>query len=101
MSAVPEGLLKCRQKGSKTIHFVSHSMGGPLVRYYLSRIQVPELGRTVMLNPPNQGSEVADRLKDLAIYRWINGPAGQQLSTGEDAIASRLPYLSKRGVRLA
>jgi triacylglycerol lipase len=37
-----------------------------------------------MLSPPNQGSEIADLLKDNIIYRWIMGPAGQQLGTGAD-----------------
>jgi len=91
MTAVSEGIRECRQMGIKTIHFVSHSMGGLLVRYYLSRCRLPELGRTVMLSPPNQGSEVADRLKNTTLFRLVTGPAGQQLGTGEDGIARHLP----------
>ena len=44
-----------------------------------------------MLSPPNRGSELADRLRDTPVYQWVNGPAGQQLGTGKDGIASRLP----------
>ncbi|MGD8366878.1 MAG: alpha/beta fold hydrolase [Desulfobacterales bacterium] len=91
VEAVSEGLRQCRAAGAERIHFVTHSMGGLLVRYYLTQREVPELGRTVMLSPPNQGSEVADHLRDTAIYRWVNGPAGQQLGTGKDGIARRLP----------
>jgi pimeloyl-ACP methyl ester carboxylesterase len=91
MTAIPFGIAQCRRAGSEKIHFVTHSMGGLLLRYYLTQEKIPELGRTVMLSPPNQGSEVADKLRDTAVYRWVNGPAGQQLGTGPDGIARRLP----------
>ena len=67
------------------IHFVGHSMGGLLARVYLATHRPSRLGRVVMLGAPNQGSEVADLLRNLAIYRAIYGPAGQQLSTQPDA----------------
>ena len=41
-----------------------------------------------MLSPPNQGSEVADELKDNMLYQWYNGPAGQEL--GRRGLPSRL-----------
>ncbi|HFD92144.1 MAG TPA: alpha/beta fold hydrolase [Gammaproteobacteria bacterium] len=87
---VPAGLRQCREQGARRIHFVTHSLGGILIRFYLSRQQLPELGRVVMLSPPNRGSEVADELHDNPLYRWINGPAGQQLGTGPDALPNRL-----------
>jgi hypothetical protein len=34
-----------------------------------------------MLSPPNQGSEVVDRLRHLSLYQWLNGPAGLELGT--------------------
>jgi pimeloyl-ACP methyl ester carboxylesterase len=63
------------------INFVTHSMGGLLTRVYLAKYPPKRLGRVVMLGTPNGGSEVADRLKDFAIYRAYFGPAGQQLAT--------------------
>ena len=90
LQAVPEGLAHCRKAGAKTVHFVTHSMGGLVLRYYLSTHRVPELGRTVMLSPPNQGSEIADTLVGTAMYDRVNGPAGGQLVTGPDGIAARL-----------
>lgn len=88
--AVPEGLRDCRAGGARTIHFVTHSMGGLVLRYYLSTHEVEELGRVVMLAPPNQGSEVADALAGTPLYDRVNGPAGAQLVTGPDGIAARL-----------
>ena len=63
---VPEGLKRCREARAAPVNFVTHSMGGIVVRYYLEKNRVPELGRVVMLSPPNQGSEAADALRDDA-----------------------------------
>ena len=85
--AVTEGLSKCRAvDGVTTIHFVTHSLGGILVRQYLSKQPISELGRVVMLGPPNQGSKAADELDSLPGFDWINGPAGQQLGKGENSV---------------
>ena len=78
------------------VHFVGHSMGGLLIRYYLERYRanVPpiKLGRVVMLGTPHQGSEVADLWHKMALYKWFYGPAGQQLTTAAMNAVTIKPY---------
>ncbi len=70
----------------KKVNFVTHSMGGLVVRAYLNKYRPDNLGRIVMLAPPNKGSEIADILKDNQIYRKIYGPAGKQLTTNQQGL---------------
>lgn len=72
------------------VHFVTHSMGGILVRELLQHRDLPPGGRVVMMAPPNQGSELVDRLREFPIFRWRNGPAGAQLGIGPDSLPNRL-----------
>jgi len=80
--------------GCTQIHFVTHSMGGILVRSYFSRHADPRLGRVVMLGPPNQGSEVVDHLRSLPLFRAINGPAGGELGTATTDTPAKLGPVS-------
>jgi len=84
--AVDEGLAVCRDLGATQIDFVTHSMGGILVRQYLSERMVPELRRVVMLAPPNQGSELADYYGAVDIIEPLLPEAIKQLGTGEESV---------------
>jgi len=91
ISSLSEKLLtdmikKCRKKGFSKIHFVTHSMGGLIVRYYLQNNELPEGSRIVMLSPPNKGTEVADFLKTNVLYKLFTGDVGQELCTDSQII---------------
>lgn len=74
--------------GLKQTSFVTHSMGGILVRGYLQN--KPFNGRIVMIAPPNHGSELPDNLREWALFRKILGPAGLQLGATSDSYPNSL-----------
>ena len=85
-----------RQEGSEVVSFVTHSMGGIVIRHLLARDgewkRRIKVRRIVMIAPPNQGSAIARMLKDLPAYRLIYGKAGQQLTPEEVAKAPALHH---------
>jgi pimeloyl-ACP methyl ester carboxylesterase len=89
-NAIREAVAACERAGAPRIHFVTHSLGGILVRDYLSRHTIAHLGRVVMLGPPNRGSEIVDRLGSWWLFRALNGPAGGELGTAADSVPNRL-----------
>lgn len=82
--------------GNTTLNFVTHSMGGLITRYYIAKYKPNNMGKVVMLGPPNTGSELADWLHDTKIiapiFRTIFGPASDQLGTGYDHIDGDINY---------
>ena len=88
VEAIGPAIASCH--AGTTIHFVTHSLGGILVRQYLRDHDIPNLGRVVMLGPPNKGSEVVDRLRDFPGFHFFHGDAGLELGTGETSVPNLL-----------
>lgn len=76
----------------RKVHFVTHSMGGLIAAEYLRTISSEQLGRVVMIAPPNGGSEVADLLQGFAPYHLLFGPAGRQVTTTARRRALPFPH---------
>jgi pimeloyl-ACP methyl ester carboxylesterase len=81
---------KMKDSSRKKLHFVTHSMGGIILRQIMKSAPFANLGRVVMLGPPNQGSEIIDRLSPFNLIPLINGPACFQLGTSSDGFIKRL-----------
>jgi len=75
---------------TRKIHFVTHSLGGLLLRDYLTDHRPETLGNVVMLAPPNNGIEIVDRLSDNRAFARFFGPMALELHTGEDGYPAKL-----------
>ena len=84
--------LLARTEGADTVSFVSHSMGGLVVRQLLARPHAWQhrlrTHRVVMIAPPSQGAHLADRLAHMSAYNLVLGDGGGGLTT---AAARALP----------
>lgn len=83
-------LEKCPDK-KKKIHFVAHSMGGIIVRYFLAHYKIQNLGKVVLLATPNQGTKLADYLSRSSLINFVMGPALEQLKTTDKSLPKLLP----------
>lgn len=91
---IDDALLFCKEQQAEEIYFVTHSLGGILVRYYFQDVSSDSVKKIVMLAPPNKGSEVADAYKDWMWYQWFTGVAGQELGTEPTSVPNSLAPIS-------
>ena len=81
---------ECQKYKPTKINFVTHSIGGVVLRAYLQNNRVSNLGRIVMLAPPNHGSQLADLLEHNIIFNVFTGPAGKELTTSKSSVPNIL-----------
>jgi hypothetical protein len=72
------------------VHFVTHSLGGVLVRWYAAHRGLPAGTRVVMIAPPHAGSEAADRARRLRSAGFILGAALSELGTDDASVPRAL-----------
>lgn len=88
--AVEEGLAQCRALGTGQVGFVTHSLGGILVRDYLSRHEITGLQRVVMLGPPNGGSQMAEYVLATEFLQPFLPPVIAQLGSSDNSVPRQL-----------
>ncbi len=92
ISAIETALQKCQKNSHQgKIHFVTHSMGGIIVRYYLAHHKIEKLGRIVMLAPPNKGCHLVDIYRRWGILKMACGTSVLQLGTDKNSMPVSLP----------
>lgn len=87
---LPAQLARHNVAPAAKLHFVTHSMGSLVLRLYLRDQRPANLGRVVMLGPPNHGSAAADRAAQHLFFRLGAGRNLVRLGTGPDAITRQL-----------
>jgi len=90
ISFVIDDVIKKCDKECEEINFVTHSLGGIILRGYLEKNKIKKLNKVVMLGPPNYGSELVDYFGSLWIFKKIFGEAGGQLGTLEGSFPNNL-----------
>ncbi len=76
---------------TESLDFVTHSMGGIVLRALAMHPPSLRIRRTVMIAPPHHGSEIVDQTGDWWLFEALVGPAGRELGTDGDSAPQRLP----------
>ena len=91
VSRLDAAIQACCLAAASPLHFVTHSLGGVVARAYLAEHAPPQLGRVVMLAPPNQGSPLVDRFGSDWWFRHLLGPTAADLGSDPRSLPNRLP----------
>jgi len=85
---------ECTSQDTQKLNFVTHSLGGIIVRSLDSELKRFPVGNFVMLSPPNQGSEAVDKLVNIWGFKTLAGPAGASLGTDFNSVPNTTPIPS-------
>jgi triacylglycerol lipase len=88
----------CLNSNPDKIMFITHSLGGLVLEKFLENNTIPNLSHVVMLSPPHHGSPLADALFKNWLYKFVMGPAGQELITKNKHITSSIQQAEKFGI---
>jgi pimeloyl-ACP methyl ester carboxylesterase len=92
-------------RGIRRVSFVTHSLGGLVLRRMLAETPTftngVALHRAVLVAAPNQGAELAEILQDFPPLHWIGGPVAAELTPRAVAglPAPSIPFIVVSGVR--
>jgi len=93
-----------KQNASDTISFVTHSMGGLVVRAMLRYANAdsgfPVIWRIVMIAPPNHGAEIADFFSASRFLKTFLGPKVEKMRTDSNSYANGLPFPTRSQVAI-
>lgn len=79
---------------TEKINFVTHSMGGIVVRYFLANNNLENINRIVMFAPPNKGSDLADKWSSFKLINYIMGPALKEMATDQNSLVNTISDLN-------
>ena len=72
-------VVKINSENYSNVYFVTHSLGGIVVRRMMKIFNMKNLDGIVMIAPPNNASTFARWILKYPIIKTIMGPAGQEL----------------------
>ncbi len=93
-------------EGVERVSFVTHSLGGIVLRRYLADRDAaapggqPALHRAVLVAAPNHGAALARMLEEVPAYRLLAGPAGGEITPAmlESLPVPAIPFALVAGV---
>ncbi len=91
---VENGIGLCQLEDASTIHLIGHSLGAILIRHYISKGSVNNIGKIVLIAPPNKGSRLVNLLardEERATEKY--GVAFLQLGQGKEYFVNNIPVV--------
>lgn len=79
---------------SDKVHFVTHSLGGIVLRYIVQEGLLPMPGNVVMIAPPNHGATISDKMPRWKWLEKLLGSACFELGTDALSVPNQLKHFN-------